>query len=378
MKPEFTIPDTSNARGIWLGRSGVWLALATLLMGGCQAPTPTATRFTERIGPFSEAEFDEYAGRVAERLSTRLSQEGFRLPVEINAPRAFAQDVETLREARELAGALVDGINDRMRGSVRIVRNPNRPMRLTSAVRIEPSPDEAARRDVIFSVTDEHSTQNVVAFSMDIPARRATLAAPVPSAESAGAAAAGPELPAPTETEPASEPRARGEAVLAPPEIQREAPERRRPALVAEQADPPEDSEAPADEPLPEELDMDDDPAILAARCRRLPDPYRGLTLLTPTGLLIFLDEKTRERFGVHVVRSTRTSDDRMRVEVDVRSLGRKHDAQLRYLFLDDAGRVVGATDVLDYEFVPTDETPVVVIASDPRATAFIVLLQRD
>jgi len=105
---------------------------------------------------------------------------------------------------------------------------------------------------------------------------------------------------------------------------------------------------------------------------------YRGQTIAGHAGRMIFLDRRAWQRFWLQAQRAAHTEDDRLRVELEIRSRRRERDAELRLIFYDDQDNAVDVTPVVPYQFLPHYTKQVTITSAKPGATRYICLFASD
>ena len=123
------------------------------------------------------------------------------------------------------------------------------------------------------------------------------------------------------------------------------------------------------------ELKLDSDAHALVELVQRQARYYRDYTVSGPHGDVIFVDRKAWQRFWLKAYRAVHAHDRLHRVELDLRARGRSRTADLRLIFLDDAGRPVEATPVLPYRLLPYYTKTLVITADSERAARYICLI---
>lgn len=134
----------------------------------------------------------------------------------------------------------------------------------------------------------------------------------------------------------------------------------------------------PAVQPLKGELEIDAPSREIAEMALRYAPLYRARTIAGNLGRVIFLDSKTWKRLWLQSQRATRTADNRLRVELDIRSRRKERDAELRVIFYDDQDIPVDLTPVIPYRFLPHYTKQVTITSASPRATRYICLIEYD
>jgi hypothetical protein len=105
---------------------------------------------------------------------------------------------------------------------------------------------------------------------------------------------------------------------------------------------------------------------------------YRARTIAGHAGRVIFLDRKAWERFWLQAQRASRTEDNRLRVELEIRARRRERDAKLRLIFYDEQDNPVDVTPVLPYRFLPHYSKQVTITSAKPGAARYICLFAYD
>jgi hypothetical protein len=123
------------------------------------------------------------------------------------------------------------------------------------------------------------------------------------------------------------------------------------------------------------ELQLDGDVQVLVELVQRQGHYYRDYAVSGPHGDVIFVDRKAWQRFWLKACRAVHAHDRLHRVELDLRARGRSRTADLRLIFLDDAGHPVEATPVLPYRLLPYYTKTVVIAADSERAARYICLV---
>lgn len=295
---------------------GIACLLLAALCAGCSfgGGRPGPTR-SPYVGPLSESAFDSFASDAAELTVQTLRDGGYRLPVRIAPPAIRADAPRDRTAAGQLAQALVGGLNDRFGGAARFGSPPPGAPDLRSLVHIASEPGNADQRTVRFVLIDADRQRELLEV-----AREYVLEDRAPGPVLAGDAARGPE------------PR--------------------------------------------EEIDIDDEQ--IGRNVLQNQPAYASLSIEGPDGAIVFLDRKTQGRFWVAAQRSGRTPDNRLRVELDIRSRGRERDARLRWVFFDARNRPVQASPIMPYRFLTHTAKTVVVTAKSPSAVRYVCLFERD
>ncbi|MFQ5806566.1 MAG: hypothetical protein ACE5I3_08960 [Phycisphaerae bacterium] len=105
---------------------------------------------------------------------------------------------------------------------------------------------------------------------------------------------------------------------------------------------------------------------------------FSAWTIAGKVGRVMFLDRKAWERFWLQAQRAARTEDNRLRVELEVRSRRRERGAELRFIFYDEQGNLVDVTPVLPYRFLPHYTKRVTITSGKPGATRYVCLFAYD
>ncbi|MFO0837250.1 MAG: hypothetical protein U1D55_01895 [Phycisphaerae bacterium] len=125
-------------------------------------------------------------------------------------------------------------------------------------------------------------------------------------------------------------------------------------------------------------IDLDDDPDELLAWVREQAPNYRNRAGQGDDGTVILVDEKTAQRFTLQRHDATRLADRRLRVVVELRAAGKKRDAQLRVIFLDEQGRPLETSSLLRFRFSPDTTQSAAITSTSRRAVRYVCLVEQD
>jgi len=137
-------------------RGLLWiLPFVLVVSGGCmQSSRRPAVRATG-VEPLREAEFDEFANRLAGQIAKVVQQHGYQPPATIAIPRVEVGGVEKDSVARSFALRLAEGLSDRLGGAA-VFRQPGiSPPRLGCTLRFDQSEEDPGRRSVFFRLFEE-------------------------------------------------------------------------------------------------------------------------------------------------------------------------------------------------------------------------------
>jgi hypothetical protein len=136
------------------------------------------------IEPLREAEFDEFASRIAAKISECLEPRDYRTPVTINEPHVIAGGVEAETVAHAFARRLAEGLNDRLGGTAVFTGRGAAPPRLRCTLRFETTAEDPKSRLIRFQLSDRLTGNDMVAETFTYQARPPTAAAfPTPPAK---------------------------------------------------------------------------------------------------------------------------------------------------------------------------------------------------
>lgn len=360
----------------------IFLLAAALACAGCVGGSrrAAAADATPRVAPLTEPEFDRFAGRLTERIEALLAEENYDPPPTILGPRVARNAAEEASVAQAFAGALGDGLNDRLGGVAHFAEAlaaepdfshvppgvgsaPAAP-RLKAAVEFAAT-GNAPQRLLTFVLFDESAQKELLRESLPYEGRAGppTAAGATPAAASA--------LPPPSSSAPPASAKPPAAARGAERSGERVA---KKPAAAKSRSD--RAAKTPRDAPKKRKISIDDDERDLLTLLNEQAPYLREQTIAQPEGRLVFLNNAARERFRLSAQRAARTTDNRLRLELDVRARDRKRDAELRVVFLDAQDRAVEVTPVLLYRFLPSYTTTVTIIAGGPQAVRYICLFQ--
>lgn len=334
-------------------------AVVIAFVPGCASQNGDPTAGTAQVGPLDEASFDELAERVSAAVAEVVGNEHLTTPVNIKLVRLDTGGVEDPVAASAFAQRLADGVSDRLGGSVRFSRSPTVAAPLQAAIvfhAVGPpgsadTPGGAVQqRQVEFALMRTSDQAVVVQESTEYVGRMKRAPQPVASAPPRRAAA--PRQPTP--------PVADAGAPAPPlPEPAADRPARQR----VENLQPADDGS--------QYVETHGDPA-LAYRWEDDPEWHR---VPGPAGEFVFEDDSDREHFWLLAQRASRTPDGRMRVEIDLRSRERSRNAELRFAFLDEAGRQVEGVPKLKHKLHPDFTTTIVITSGGTRPVHYICWL---
>lgn len=375
---------------------------ALLSATGCEFGGRATTPEPVEVTPLSEAAFDEFATAVATQLDALLQQEQYTLPVYVTPPLIIPGPEET-REARRFARVLANGLTDRMQGAIRFVTPKREGPRLESKLEFT-SPTPNGRRSVTFEVIDSAKHQslvreeyaylappvrNVAVASNSRPAPNPHPQVTAPPTSTTPEPASGEEAPPPEEPRAAISTKAKRETSDAPAarrdsrtsrrEVSDEPPTPNRRAKERVETPPPANIEneiEPAAKPEP--IDIDHDTRGFAEHVlRNLPSDSQQV-IRGRSGLVIFVDPKTAERFTLRSQRAGRTQDGRLRVELDLRSRNREREAKIRVIFLDENDQQIEVTPTLKLDISARLLEALSISSVDPRAVRYYCLVEED
>lgn len=340
------------------------IVLATLLgLPGCARPDRAAHAVNERpLALLSEAEFDEFAGRVAESLAAAISTrqpldgeapEGAAeaWPAVIRGPIAMHNGALAARDLDALADALAAGLNDRT-GGLAVFRGPSAGG-ATLIAEVLAAPAEAGAHLLTLVVRDANGAAEYVRESIRVE--------PQPVLAAAGRT-----------TESPQRPDAKRRSTDAPPERQSERAPKRDSASAAPRPTAPTPEKPAARR---RKLNIDADPRGLLERVREQAEFYRERTAGRRGAEVLFLDDSAWKRHRLVEQRTQRTDTGRLRVELDFRARQRRGDASLRVIFIDEAGRQIEVTPVLPYRFLADYTTTVAITSASRSAAGYLCLL---
>lgn len=371
------------------GRITLFLLVA-ISATGCEFGGRNGAAEPVEVAPLSEAAFDEFATGIATQLDALLQQEQYPLPVNVTPP-VVVSGPEDSRDARRFARVLANGLTDRMQGAVRFVTPRREGPRLESRLEFTGASGAGPRR-ITFEVLEGSARQSMVReeFEYDgIAARPPPRAARPPASESVPEiAAADPVTPA----QPPSEPEPLAAAPPPPPVRDSRSRSAERIAGRSTAADTPSapgalppgstplaplSQEPESDNTRREPLEIDYDEVGFAEHVRRnLPGARQ--VLRGRSGMVVFVDMASANRFVLQSQRAGRTQNGRLRVELDLRARDREREANIRVAFLDDLGQQVEVTPVLQLDISARLLESLSVSSIDPRAASYLCLIEED
>jgi hypothetical protein len=144
----------------------------------------------------------------------------------------------------------------------------------------------------------------------------------------------------------------------------------------AEPEEPQRNKSRKASKPVKLKLNLKGDQLIDAIANRG--SEFDAWTHTGAGGNLIFLDADSAERFWVQRIRGSRTTDDRLKVEIDLRARSKSRDGEYRFVFYDDAENAVSSSAVVQTEFEAYRGQTISITAADRRATQWVCLFEED
>jgi hypothetical protein len=410
--------------------TGVLLTL--VLIGGCLGRDRGAPSVSA-VGPLSEAEFDRFASRIADRVVQVLQLRGERGAVDIRGPAPAAGGVEPPDTAELFAANLGEALNDRLIGVARVspadaagvrVDGPglnadpvDAPPQLTSSIafsRIAAAADARPAQNVVtFVLTDARDGAEL--FRESAPYEAGTLARrtgervvrvpqPGPPGQQGKTDRAATNLPPrqPPVTATAETPEGppvdtastaeEVEASRAAATVQRPALRRMPAGGLPPVEQPPgvmDDSQPPAgwERPPPEvpfetvrkqRIRIDRSARGLAEFVKAQLPLHEDRVIPGADGSVVFVDDDAWRRFRLLGQRSLRTPDGKMRVELDIRARERRRAARLRIAFIDADGRQTEVSPVIGDRFTAEYTRTVLFTTVGTRSTAYFVLFADD
>lgn len=157
-------------------RSLVMLLL--VLAPGCDSPGSRPVVHASGVEPLSEADFDQFANRLADEITEVLEQHQYRLPAVITLPRVEAGGVEPGSVARGFARRLAEGLGDRLGGAAFFTAPGISPPQLRSMLRFVADREEPGRRVIVFRILDEKSREELFVETCAYRSRRPAVAVP--------------------------------------------------------------------------------------------------------------------------------------------------------------------------------------------------------
>lgn len=376
---------------------GVLLATMTAC-GGCSwSASPPIQPGGGRVALMSESEFDAFADRIARGIPAAFSDPGVGMPPALSLPAVSVERLNEQQAASDFARALVAGLNDRLGGkttfdqTLESARGPRSSIAFTDAEG-GTNPD---RRVATFTITDASGERELLRESVEFepvsersrapapPPRQAPPKQPSPPVDprEPKPASAPPAPPAPAPRAGATDPARAPRGASAAPGPGAPHPPADLGGPPAKSAGPGPTSNAPAEpakssKPVKLKLSLKGNELIEAIRNRS--EAYDAWTQTGGGGNLVFLDAKTAERFWVRRIRGTRTSDDRLQVEIEIRARDKSRDADYRFVFYDDAENAISSTAVIETEFHAHRWQTISITAGDRRATQWVCLFEED
>lgn len=319
-------------------------ALLALVAIGCQSPRAQRDGAGQKtilpgVAPLTEAEFDTFAGQLSEEILQTFQTPQASLPALVAAPRIARNDAEDANIAVAFADRLADGLSDRLGGAVTVVRERRKPTSYHTWLSFERNQVDPAQRIITFTLADIETQRVLVRDSFQYVPRAVFTAAHVAQ-------------PPPIESsfKPAS--------VTPQPDA--------RDAAIRERIRRSQEIE----------IDIDDEPTHLAALIFDQAQHYRANTVSADDGAVIFLDDESAERFLVLDQRRFRTTDGKLRVEIDLRTRRKERSVDVRIIFLDAQNQQLAVTPVIPYDFVSYFTKTVIATSDSPDAVRYIMLLQ--
>ncbi|MBI5863647.1 MAG: hypothetical protein HZB38_03885, partial [Planctomycetes bacterium] len=186
---------------------GLALLCCSLLITGCPpaGSTAVATRIST-VDPLTEPEFDSFAGRIASKLAP-LAQTGSR-SIALGSPQLVVDDEANRPAARYFSYALMDGLTDRMGGTLTFGRAATEAVQYRTVLLFN-----RKAQTVEFVVTDANGQREVVRESAQAAEQPAVAATREPAdvaavREPAAVAVTPPSSPPPAQPEPPPPPAA--------------------------------------------------------------------------------------------------------------------------------------------------------------------------
>ncbi|GMU82392.1 MAG: hypothetical protein AMXMBFR47_22630 [Planctomycetota bacterium] len=289
-----------------------------LVLAGCQIVRPAGPVVLPDgvVEPLTEAEFDDFAFRVAAKLSGAMSREGIRTPAVLRVPTIAAGRERTTPGMRLFCRTLAEGLADRMGGMIEIAEVTGRAPDLHATV-VWPEPAEGSE-EIALSIRDERTARVLMEERTSASASRAQTS-PTP------------------------------------------------------RRDAPRDGESKAKSPIEIEMRASEiGPYVLG----RLED-YTADTIEGDQGQAVFLDRPYRRYFAFESQSITRTTNG-ITVEVRIRPIRGPEDVLYRVVFYDEAGETLAVTPVTPRKLAGDTSTALRAMTRDGRAARYIFLITRD